>query len=109
MDCPLCLKIALGTTKGLAYLHSNLTTNTPIIHRDFKSTNILLDAGFPGYPSPFSFFSKGAPLTKQKLTTCKIISINYISISLGNFVFLKFQLVASLLQGALTSNVPFLD
>ena len=46
MDWPLRLKIALGTAKGLAYLHSGPTTSTPIIHRDFKSTNILLDVEF---------------------------------------------------------------
>ncbi|KAF8040506.1 hypothetical protein BT93_B2664 [Corymbia citriodora subsp. variegata] len=46
MEWPLRLKVALGTARGLAYLHSGSSIGIPIIHRDMKSTNILLTADF---------------------------------------------------------------
>jgi len=35
------LKVALAAAKGLAFLHS---TEAKVIHRDFKTSNILLDS-----------------------------------------------------------------
>nr|CAB3467384.1 unnamed protein product [Digitaria exilis] len=38
------LKIAVGAAKGLAFLHE---AETPVIYRDFKASNILLDSAAP--------------------------------------------------------------
>ncbi|RZR82298.1 hypothetical protein BHM03_00008669 [Ensete ventricosum] len=46
MDWALRLKAALGAARALAYLHSGSAAGTPVLHRDFKSTNILLNEYF---------------------------------------------------------------
>jgi len=38
------LNIIVGIARGLAYLHEEL--QPPIIHRDIKATNILLDKNY---------------------------------------------------------------
>ncbi|KAM0961901.1 hypothetical protein ACFX2I_021097 [Malus domestica] len=45
------LKIALGSAKGLAYLHEDC--HPKIIHRDIKSANILLDDAFEAQVADF--------------------------------------------------------
>lgn len=60
MDWPVRLKVALGAARGLAYLHSSSAVGIPIIHRDFKSTNILLNTNYDAkvlqfHPCYFSF------------------------------------------------------
>ncbi|MCL7044268.1 hypothetical protein MKW94_006619 [Papaver nudicaule] len=45
------LKIALGSARGLSYLHED--SNPRVIHRDFKSSNILLENDFTPKVSDF--------------------------------------------------------
>ncbi|XP_006366693.1 receptor-like protein kinase HSL1 [Solanum tuberosum] len=44
MDWPKRLEVAIGAAQGLCYMHHDCTP--PIIHRDVKSSNILLDSDF---------------------------------------------------------------
>ncbi|KAM3383054.1 proline-rich receptor-like protein kinase PERK1 [Capsicum galapagoense] len=58
LDWPIRLKIALGSAKGLAYLHEDCQPK--IIHRDIKAANILVD---------FNFEAKVADFGLAKLTS----------------------------------------
>ncbi|XP_043711524.1 receptor protein-tyrosine kinase CEPR1-like [Telopea speciosissima] len=51
LDWPIRHRIALGIAQGLAYLHHDLMP--PIIHRDIKSTNILLSSEYQAKVADF--------------------------------------------------------
>ncbi|KAL8137037.1 hypothetical protein V2J09_003038 [Rumex salicifolius] len=51
LDWETRLKIALGSARGLAYLHED--SSPCVIHRDFKSSNILLEHDFTPKVSDF--------------------------------------------------------
>ncbi|KAM3747650.1 hypothetical protein ACB098_05G050700 [Castanea mollissima] len=65
MNWPTRIKIAIGTAKGLAYLHEDCQPK--IIHRDIKAANILLDSNFDAKVSDFG-------LAKFSLDTVSHIS-----------------------------------
>ncbi|KAH1143442.1 hypothetical protein GLYMA_12G161900v4 [Glycine max] len=44
LDWPKRLKIAIGIVQGLSYMH--LDCSPPVVHRDIKTSNILLDTQF---------------------------------------------------------------
>ncbi|TVU18321.1 hypothetical protein EJB05_34411 [Eragrostis curvula] len=60
------MKIALGAAKGLAFLHSD---EAKVIYRDFKTSNILLDANFNAKLSDFGLAKDGPIGDKSHVST----------------------------------------
>ncbi|RWR85094.1 Protein kinase domain-containing protein [Cinnamomum micranthum f. kanehirae] len=61
------MKIARGAARGLEYLHE--TTTPPIIYRDFKASNILLDDDFNAKLSDFGLAKVGPTGDKPHVST----------------------------------------
>jgi serine/threonine-protein kinase PBS1 len=61
------MKIAAGAAKGLEYLHDK--ANPPVIYRDFKSSNILLDESFHPKLSDFGLAKLGPVGDKSHVST----------------------------------------
>ncbi|XWS62305.1 hypothetical protein CRYUN_Cryun07bG0199000 [Craigia yunnanensis] len=60
------LKIAIGAAKGLAFLHG---AENPVIYRDFKTSNILLDSDFTAKLSDFGLAKMGPEGSNTHVTT----------------------------------------
>ncbi|XP_051121218.1 probable serine/threonine-protein kinase PBL7 [Andrographis paniculata] len=61
------MKIAAGAAKGLEYLHDK--ANPPVIYRDLKCSNILLDEGFHPKLSDFGLAKLGPVGDKTHVST----------------------------------------
>lgn len=64
------MKIAQGAARGLEYLHEE--ANPPVIYRDFKASNILLDANFNPKLSDFGLAKLG-PLGDDNPITTRVM------------------------------------
>ncbi|MBA0648931.1 hypothetical protein Goklo_016559 [Gossypium klotzschianum] len=72
IDWPSRLKVAIGAARGLAYLHSSSDGRIPIVHRDFKSTNVLLNTNFEAKISDFGL-AKLMPEGQETDVTARVL------------------------------------
>lgn len=76
LSWPLRQKIAIGTARGLAYLHSG--AQPAIIHRDIKASNILLDEKFEPKVADFGL-AKFTPEGMTHLSTRVAGTMGYVA------------------------------
>ncbi|KAJ4831057.1 putative serine/threonine-protein kinase pix7 [Turnera subulata] len=68
------IKIALGAAKGLAFLHGG---PEPVIYRDFKTSNILLDSEYNAKLSDFGLAKAGPQGDKTHVSTRVVGTYGY--------------------------------
>lgn len=77
LDWETRLRIALDAAKGLEYLHEHV--NPPVIHRDFKSSNILLDKNFHAKVSDFGLAKLGPEKAGAHVSTRVLGTQGYVA------------------------------
>lgn len=75
MSWPTRIKVALDAARGLQYLH--VYADPPIIHRDIKSSNILLDDEWTGKVSDFGLSLMGPPDDESHLSLSAAGTVGY--------------------------------
>ncbi|MED6216468.1 hypothetical protein PIB30_008168 [Stylosanthes scabra] len=71
------MKIALGAARGLAYLHED--SSPRVIHRDFKSSNILLEDDFTPKVSDFGLARTATDENNRHISTRVMGTFGYVA------------------------------
>lgn len=74
------MKIALGAARGLAYLHED--SSPRVIHRDFKSSNILLEHDFTPKVSDFGLARTAMDEENRHISTRVMGTFGYLILHL---------------------------
>ncbi|XP_050919053.1 uncharacterized protein LOC127136544 isoform X2 [Lathyrus oleraceus] len=77
LDWSTRVKIALGAARGLAYLHEDSSPH--VIHRDFKSSNILLENDFTPKVSDFGLARTAADEDNRHISTRVMGTFGYVA------------------------------
>ncbi|CAA7410246.1 unnamed protein product [Spirodela intermedia] len=77
LDWETRMRIALEAAKGLEYLHEHVSP--PVIHRDFKSSNILLDKDFHAKVSDFGLAKIGSDKVGGHVSTRVLGTQGYVA------------------------------
>ncbi|KAK8466003.1 hypothetical protein PHAVU_009G232100 [Phaseolus vulgaris] len=77
LDWSARIKIALGSARGLAYLHEDSSPH--VIHRDFKSSNILLEEDFTPKVSDFGLARTAADEENRHVSTRVMGTFGYVA------------------------------
>nr|CAD1843229.1 unnamed protein product [Ananas comosus var. bracteatus] len=77
LDWDTRMRIALEAARGLEYLHEHVSP--PVIHRDFKSSNILLDKNFHAKVSDFGLAKLGSDRAGGHVSTRVLGTQGYVA------------------------------